>query len=92
MLTYALVCIQLDVASRGFSFRRNGPLDMRMNTNSDVSAVDIVNSLSESELRTLILKVCNYLKARTLLLLVLYLRSIFFRLFEYFVCVCLLAW
>ncbi len=41
---------QLEDASRGFSFERQGPLDMRMNPEYEVSARDLVNKLSEREL------------------------------------------
>lgn len=41
---------QFDTAERGFSFRFDAPLDMRMNTKSGITAADIVNGRSEEEL------------------------------------------
>ena len=39
-----------DDESRGFSFRFDAPLDMRMNKTADITAADIVNTYSEERL------------------------------------------
>ncbi len=41
---------QLDVPQRGFTYREDAPLDMRMNPDAPVTAGDLVNSLDEAEL------------------------------------------
>jgi len=49
-----LSSLQLDDVSRGFSFQRKAPLDMRFSPDQELSANDIVNTYPEIELAQLI--------------------------------------
>lgn len=42
--------MQLDIAEKGFSFSKEGPLDMRMNQDSQLTAAEIINTWSEKEI------------------------------------------
>ena len=54
MLDLGVSSLQLDDAERGFSFRREGPLDMRMDPTEPTTAADVVNRMREGELADVI--------------------------------------
>ncbi len=45
---------QIDQASRGFSFRLDGPIDMRMSPSIKITAAELLSSLNENDLANLI--------------------------------------
>jgi 16S rRNA (cytosine1402-N4)-methyltransferase len=50
LLDLGLSSRQLDNAQRGFSFMKDGPLDMRFDPTKGETAADLINNLSEAEL------------------------------------------
>ncbi len=51
---FGVSSLQLDEAQRGFSFRADGPLDMRMDPRSELTAQQVVNQADEEDLANLI--------------------------------------
>jgi 16S rRNA (cytosine1402-N4)-methyltransferase len=51
---FGVSSMQLDEAHRGFSFRADGPLDMRMDPRSALTAEQVVNQADEEDLANLI--------------------------------------
>ena len=56
--------MQLDRPERGFSFRQDGPLDMRMDPTEGPSAADLVNGLPEKQLADLIFRLGDEPRSR----------------------------
>ena len=55
---------QIDDPERGFSFRMDGPLDMRMNSEDTATAATLLNTASQEELETIIRDYGEEFKAR----------------------------
>lgn len=54
LLDLGVSSYQLDTAERGFSYRADAPLDMRMDVRNPISAMQVVNEYSEDQLRRIL--------------------------------------
>jgi 16S rRNA (cytosine1402-N4)-methyltransferase len=54
LFDFGISSTQLDAPERGFSFRGEGPLDMRMDVTSELTAERIVNTFEPSEIERII--------------------------------------
>ncbi len=66
LLDLGVSSLQLDDPARGFSFRVDAPLDMRMDAGSDPSAAEIVNQWPERELARILAAFGEEPRARAL--------------------------
>ena len=56
LLDLGVSSIQLETSERGFSFAKDGPLDMRMDRSKGVTAFDVLNKISLKELEHILRK------------------------------------
>ena len=66
LLDCGVSSMQLDSPDRGFSFRNDGPLDMRMDPDGAISAADILRTASEEELARIFYEYGEERKSRRL--------------------------
>ena len=66
LLDLGLSSLQLESGERGFSFQKDGPLDMRMDPHGDITADHLVNDLTELELAGIIAEYAEEVRAKTI--------------------------
>ncbi|NIM94472.1 MAG: 16S rRNA (cytosine(1402)-N(4))-methyltransferase RsmH [Anaerolineales bacterium] len=66
LLDLGLSSMQLADPGRGFSFKEEGPLDMRLDPSQSIQAADLINNLSEGELAEILSKHGEEPKSKTI--------------------------
>jgi 16S rRNA (cytosine1402-N4)-methyltransferase len=66
LLDLGVSSMQLDTPERGFSIQNDAPLDMRFNTNSGLSAAQMINSIEETDLAEILFKYGEEPRAKSL--------------------------
>lgn len=66
LLDLGMSSYQLDQSGRGFSFNRDEPLDMRMNTKGGITARELINSLTAHEIETILREYGEEKRARSI--------------------------
>jgi 16S rRNA (cytosine1402-N4)-methyltransferase len=74
-LDLGMSSFQLDTPQRGFSHRKDGPLDMRFNINNSISAHQIVNDWSFEELKRIFRKYGGEFRAASISLAIINARK-----------------
>ena len=77
LLDLGLSSMQLDTSDRGFSFQQDAPLDMRFNTLQGKTAADLVNSLAEKDISSIIWEFSEEPKSRQIAKLIIENRPIY---------------
>jgi 16S rRNA (cytosine1402-N4)-methyltransferase len=75
LLDIGVSSLQLDDAARGFSFRREGPLDMRMDPRDETTAADVVNQTREEDLADIIYQLGEERASRRIARAIVYARQ-----------------
>jgi 16S rRNA (cytosine1402-N4)-methyltransferase len=76
LLDLGVSSMQLDNASRGFSFQADAPLDMRFNTDVGMTAAELINSAQETELADMLFRFGEERQARRIASLMMEARPI----------------
>jgi 16S rRNA (cytosine1402-N4)-methyltransferase len=77
LLDLGLSSMQLDTVDRGFSIQKDAPLDMRFDTCHGRTAADLINSLTENDISTILWEYSDEPKSRQIAKLIIENRPIY---------------